>query len=474
MKKIIIPIAVIAAVGLVAPKFTGNAINQGLDDLVAGINQAPGYTASIKSRDTSWFSSSAVVNVALDPELFADLSADAADTEMFENLTADINFTAQHGPFLTLNGFSIGLSAWKADVSDSVFREFLAYDEDKKFYSMEGKMGLLGGISYADNIPEFNVIADETAEDVNDTIAFSGWDGSGTMAAGESTYAGKMDSFVASGDNLGMTLEIKFVTLDMSIEGSLIDAMSNVFYDSKGKFVIGSINFDSPMSQSAGNIQNVVMDVVSEKSEDGKLMDFNMNYMVESIDVPNFKGSNLVVKTEINNLEKGFFEAYQEAVAKPAQMEQAMVAVIENNLLTQLQASPEFNITEMSGNVADGKFSGRILAKVTGIDSLPEPLEDPAFWVSKAVVDSKLTLDKAMALWLGEQVVASQIQADPSADGMTDEEIKAIAEQQVESMIGMFTQQGMITINADGDYEMTFSMQDGQALLNGNPMPIPL
>ena len=54
-----------------------------------------------------------------------------------------------------------------------------------------------------------------------------------------------------------------------------------------------------------------------------------------------------------------------------------------------------------------------------------------------------------------------------------DEEIKAIAGEQVEGMIEMFTQQGMITINADGEYEMTFTMQDGQAMLNGNPMPLP-
>jgi uncharacterized protein YdgA (DUF945 family) len=142
-------------------------------------------------------------------------------------------------------------------------------------------------------------------------------------------------------------------------------------------------------------------------------------------------------------------------------------------LLPQLQAAPEFNITEMSGNVADGNFSGKVMAKVAGIDSLPEPLEDPGFWISKAVVDSNLKLNKAMALWIGEQVISSQIQADPNAAGMTDEEISAIAVEQVEGMIGMFTQQGMITVNADDEYEMTFSMQDGQAMLNGNPMPLP-
>ena len=127
----------------------------------------------------------------------------------------------------------------------------------------------------------------------------------------------------------------------------------------------------------------------------------------------------------------------------------------------------------MSGKVAEGNFSGKVMAKVSAVDSLPEPLEDPAFWLSKAVIDSNLKLDKAMALWVGEQFVANQIQSDPNAAGMTDEEIKAIAGEQVEGMIEMFTQQGMITVNVDGEYEMTFTMQDGQAMLNGNPMPLP-
>jgi uncharacterized protein YdgA (DUF945 family) len=63
--------------------------------------------------------------------------------------------------------------------------------------------------------------------------------------------------------------------------------------------------------------------------------------------------------------------------------------------------------------------------------------------------------------------------SDPNAAGMTEEEISAIAAQQVEGMIGMFTQQGMITVTPEGMHEMTFTMKDGQAMLNGNPMPLP-
>jgi uncharacterized protein YdgA (DUF945 family) len=317
-------------------------------------------------------------------------------------------------------------------------------------------------------MPKFTIIAQDGGDEA---IAFSGWNGKGATSSGNTAYSGVTDLVSVSAE--GVTFEMKSMTLAASSDGDWTAAMQGDFYNSVTQFTIASINFDMPMLDTNAKLEKLIIDVKTEKSEDGNLMDMGVDYAIESIEAPEFSGRNLVVKTEINNLEKAFFKAYQEASTKPAQMEQAMVDMIENNLLPQLQAAPEFNITEMSGNVADGNFSGKVMAKVAGIDSLPESLEDPAFWISKAVVDSNLKLNKAMALWIGEQVIASQIQADPNAAGMTDEEISAIAVEQVEGMIGMFTQQGMITVNADDEYEMTFTMQNGQAMLNGNPMPLP-
>ena len=104
--------------------------------------------------------------------------------------------------------------------------------------------------------------------------------------------------------------------------------------------------------------------------------------------------------------------ASQDASANPLELEQ-MAEVLKSSLLPQLQASPEFNITEMSGSVGNGSFSGKMLMKITDVDSMPDVLEDSEFWVSKAGVDSAITLDKAMALWVGEKMLVSQLQGDP-------------------------------------------------------------
>jgi uncharacterized protein YdgA (DUF945 family) len=362
----------------------------------------------------------------------------------------------------------LGLSAWKAEVDPSVFRELLAYAEDEKFYSVTGNVGLFGGVNFEDIMPKFTVIPQDGGDEA---ITFSGWNGKGTASSESATYSGAIDLVTVSAE--GVTFEMQSMILEGSVEGDWTAPMRGDFYNSASQFAIASINVDMPMLDTSAKLEELIIDVKTQKSEDDNLMDMAINYAIGSIQAPQFSGRDLVVKTEVNNLEKGFFKAYQEASAKPAQMEQSIADIIETKLLPQLQASPEINITEMSGKVADGNFSGKVMAKVSAIDSLPESLEDPAFWVSKAVIDSNLKMDKAMILWVGEQVVANQIQADPNAAGMTGEEIKAIAGEQVEGMIEMFTQQGMITVNADGEYEMTFTMQDGQAMLNGNPMPLP-
>ena len=112
--------------------------------------------------------------------------------------------------------------------------------------------------------------------------------------------------------------------------------------------------------------------------------------------------------------------------------------------------------------------------KITGVGSLPDVLDDPGFWVSKAGVDSVITLDKAMALWVAEKMLISQLQGDAqTVKQMTNKEIKDLAEQQAGSMIEALSQQGMVIVNGEGNYTMTFTLTDGQATLNGNPMPLP-
>jgi len=159
--------------------------------------------------------------------------------------------------------------------------------------------------------------------------------------------------------------------------------------------------------------------------------------------------------------------------ANPLALEE-MASEFESKLLPQLQVSPAFNITEMSGTVGDGSFSGKMLTKVAGVEGIPANLEDLGFWASKVVVDSKFEVEKAMALFVAEMSLNSQFKNNPAISAqMTDTEIEALAGQQAATMVDTLSQQGMVAVNAEGNLEIIFTMKDGQAVLNGNPMPLP-
>ena len=215
------------------------------------------------------------------------------------------------------------------------------------------------------------------------------------------------------------------------------------------------------------------MDGVSKQSDDGGLMDVDFNYGIGKIITPQFTAKDLVIKSEFLNLERGFITAMQEASANPLVLEE-MASDYENKVLPQLKASPAFNITDISGTFSDGDFSGNIFTKITGVDGIPANIEDPVFWASKIVVDAKLEVERAIALFIAERSLFSQFKSNTEVFGqMSDTEIEKLAEMQAATMLDMLSMQGMIASNAEGNFEIDFTIKDGQATLNGNPIPLP-
>lgn len=460
MKKIISLVVVLALLGLFGPNIIGNKVNDNLEDTVASINKMTGYSATIESRSKSWFETTAVVNVEIDPELFGEV----ADMGALRTWSSNLNVSIQHGPFLTLNGLDLGLFAWKAESDEALLREFLEYGQEARFYSIEGKVGLLGSVSYIDNIPSFSI----SNTGLRSPPKFSGWSGEGLISATQSNYMGKMDSFVVAEN--GDRIEIKSVKLNVGYEGSWADVLTDIFYESSMEFAIGSIYFDAEEVEL--NLEDLLMSFASKISEDGKLMNIDADYSIGEIGTPLLTLQDLLIKTEINNLEKEFVGAYQKVLEQPFNDPEVMANMLKNSLLRQLEVSPELNFTEISGKLADKGFSAKLLTKVTGIDTLPDDLSDPLFWRSKMVIDSNLTLDKAAAILAVEKMIY-QIEPGLSELYLSKKEIRDLAKEKVEEMVLMLVMLDYITVNQDDEYEMAFTMQDGQAMLNGKLIPLP-
>lgn len=461
MKKIIISVVLITTIGLVGPKIIGGGVNQKIDDFVATVNQTPGYQVTVVTQESSWTSTVATINVGLDPALLGDMASNPMARELLDDLSVNFYVTAQHGPFLTLNGPALGLLAVKADAEKTLLREQLIYSEDKPLYSLAINLGLLGGASFSDKLQAFKLREAET-------VSISSWNGKGSMSSNHFDYQGEMDGFTAE---LGPEkLALTSVALNINTEDSLLATLTSPFYDSAGDFTIGSILFDD----SAGGkvaLKNINISGASEVSKDGQLMDIDIKYGVEEVSIPNFNASDLLLKTQLVNLEKGFMTVLQNASNNLIEMEQ-LAELFDASILAQLQASPEFNITELSGKVGDGDFAGNMLIKLTGVNQMPAYLADPGFWLSKLVVNSRLEIEKATAIWVAEKILTNQLQSN-NAGQMDQAEIESLAREQAEITVNMLTAQGMVTVNAKNNLELTFSVKDGLVVLNGNPIPLP-
>jgi uncharacterized protein YdgA (DUF945 family) len=478
MKKTLLAVtSIIVLVSVIAPKIVCNSFNQKLDSVVELINQNPVYNVTIIDRASDWFSSTATINVGLDSSTFNNNVGQKAYNEMqgvFANMNVDVVIDAQHGPILTQNGLALGWLAWNARVDGNSLRETLEFDVNTPFYQITSHTNLLGASSYTDTIPSFLIKDDE----IFTQLSFSGWNGFGTFSDSETRFQGMLETvFVNSAFG---KFELNQWSVDSKIQGNLMDAMAGNFQNSTMSMQIQDITFEQVTGQATDQaktaITEISMRVNSKFDEATSLLDTEINFSLKDLTTAELNVSSVSVNTEINNLKEQFFQAYQilmnQLSKKPEKMQENLDNFMQTELLGQLQAEPEFNISSFQAKINQGNITGSLNSKLEQITKLPDAIESPVFWLQHLMVTGQINADKSVALWLAIDTIKSQIKADPSAAQMTKEEIAAIAEQKAPAMLQGIQQQGMFTETATG-YQLKFSLADGQAQLNGNPMTLP-
>lgn len=469
MKKNLIALFLIAAValGLIGPKIIGNNLEESTDEFIATLNKTPGYQVTVLQESFNWFSSSMTVNVGIDPSLFEELPVNSAVAEIFSTLSTNLNITAQHGPFLYLNGLDLGGLALRMETESDFLREIISYSQSSSLYLLEADIGLLGNMSYIDKIQAFS------SGDAGGKLTFSGWAGEDSLSSNYLAYKGNMDT-LTFGVAEGTVLAMNSLSASMTADSSWTDMMINPVYDSTSELVLGSLTASIPTLDDMNiAIKNMVLKGTTATQSDEQLLNIGMAFNVGELTSGMIESKNLVFKSEINNLEKGFILAAQEGSLNAQDVDKVQ-EVLSKILLPQLQASPEVIITELSGTVEEGNFSGNVLIKLDGIDKLPDYPDDPKFWLSKVSIDSRIEANEDMAMWLGEAALTQQFKANPAiTESMTAKEIKELASAQTAGTLDVLSQQGMLSLTEEGNFELTFSLENGQAKLNGNPMPLP-
>lgn len=205
MKKSALVLGSLLVVGVIAaPKIVGYKISSSVNEVVDTINQTPGYSATVTTMDSGWFTTTANIEVTVDASKLATI-LDVKNG----NPSLQIVLDASHGPFLGGESAGLGWAVWSVDVAGDSLREIADWEQGTSLYHMEGSAGLLGSVNYSQIIPAFTV---ETAID-DTTVNFSGHQGA---------YSGS-DMAYNSVDGTDITVTSPKGTINASFKANLVN-----------------------------------------------------------------------------------------------------------------------------------------------------------------------------------------------------------------------------------------------------------
>ena len=456
----------------VAPYFIGTSVHENVNAAVNEINQQAVYSAEVLSYDKGWFSTTAEIKLAVDFQALINAqNVDSTDIPMEENPGITATLVAHHGPVYFGDGLGLGRVHYTVSIDGNELREYVQWDGQQPIYRNEGVVGLFGGLSYADVIPALSA----TAEEEGFTLLFSGYAGEAEPDGDKTLYTSSGESLSISADEF--SLEMKYLSMDMSYDGDMVAAFKGDLFESTGKARIESIEISNIEPGATVKIENLAFATDVKIDEDNNTANVYVEYAVDKAVGPELDATDMVLGVAINNLDIDFIKAYQEfsnnSLLVPSEEVPAkMMEFIEANLLTQLKAEPEINITKLKATLPEGSFNAYANTKLVGIDALPGTLEDAAYWVTHLLADAQITADKALAQSMASGYMMGQLMATPQAQNMTAEELQAAVEQQTPMMLSTFAQQGLIKETEKG-YETKLTLKDGEASVNGTPIPLP-
>lgn len=456
----------------VAPYFVGNNVESNLNTAVDEINELAIYSAEVLSYQKGWFSTTAEVKLAIDFEALSNAqSLDSADTPLNENPSVVATLVAHHGPVYFGDGIGLGRVHYTVSVDGDELRDYVQWDGQLPIYHNEGVVGLFGSVSYSDAIPALSA----SSEDDSFTVLFSGYTGEAVPDGDNTLYTSSGESLSMSADEFSM--ELSNLSMDMSYKGSFVEAFRGDLFESEFKALIERIKVTGIEANETVELANVALVTDTKIDESTNTANIYVEYAIEKIVGPELEATDMALGLAINNLDIDFIKAYQEfsnsSLLIPSEEVPAkMMEFVEANLLSQLKAEPELNITKLKATVPEGSFTAHANTKLVGIDALPGTLEDVAYWITHLLADAQITADKAFAQSMASGYMMGQLLATPQAQNMTEEELQAAVEQQTPMMLSTFAQQGLIK-ETEAGYETKLELKEGKATVNGTPIPLP-
>jgi uncharacterized protein YdgA (DUF945 family) len=466
MKKVLLAVIGIVLVALVVTPFVaGQKTQESLDAWVAQMNALGGYDFSWEKYQKGWLGTEAVLKVGL--KLPPGL--DGATSEL-QDWTIPLQLSLHHGPILWRDGFKPGwfsgelyLSSEHQDWVD----QNLSVEGEGPFFVSKVIMDLAGNTTIRERSLPFKVSKD------GNQFELAGYQGEGTIGRGGLVqYSGVLATVTVSGSDGNLQMD------DMKFR------MSSDFGGKVGQYALPGSGEFSVASMEAANESGKAfhlrdMTVSTDMSFNAEKTVGNMRMVMAFAEMNALeeKVENAKFDFSFNNLSLTFFNKYMELVQQVVDSDgetnpmltMQMMGLVSSDLLP---AGPEINIHQLGFKMPEGAldFNGSIAVSPEAAKDMANPMAI----LSHLTVKAALNTDKPLAFRLVRQNTLKDLnQAQFEGENqMTEDEKQSLADNQAHMQLDMLTIQGML-VDKGEQYQAVFEFTDGQAVLNGKPMPLP-
>ena len=262
------------------------------------------------------------------------------------------------------------------------------------------------------------------------------------------------------------------VSTDFDIDSGIFKIYEDLLYSGSGSFNFKKLTGIDPTTKSEYSLEESTMKFESVYDEAEAVVNYDVELSTEGFVSNEFTLDKSVFTYGLKNLSKEIVVFYSDLASKPLDAEMLTNQFMQEGLLEIIQKEPEI-YTSFNTAVNGSKAYSTMSMKLADVTELPASLEDSVFWLQHAVVEAKLTAEKDIALFIMKLILEQQLAASPDVANMDPAELAEIVEQQTAATLDGVIQQGML-LETDEGYEVTFTMENAEAFLNGNPFPLGL
>lgn len=485
MKKIIGAALILVLVILLAGPFVaGMKAERELQNAIEKFNAYPGYELAWTEYQRGWFSTEAVLSVGFDMSQWPN---DDADPIVFPTLP--LNIQISHGPILltkqqeavqgadegqSSGGLNLGWYSWRLDLSPDQtawLQERLNSDSEGDLYDAWGHMGLTGSVAFNDKLQAFS-IDDEAG---NRFITVNGYAGSGAVSsAGELSYQGHFEGMdVAAQDAL---LVLGNTTLEFSGDLSRID-WNTFLYPSDFSMTLESLRIQGNEGEML--MTNTHFSGAVEMPTDENWFTLTANMGVEQVIAGDVRIDNAVMDLAYERISTRAYQAYIDMVkamseSATAQQDMDYQSFFTPEIMQEFFANgPAFVLRDLSFSMPEGSFDGDFELAIQKDLVEPVPVINPLMLIQAITLAANVEIDQTLALYFSKEASRARMQATMNEEDVEPEDAEAALIEEAQATVDMLLAQNILVKDGE-DLKATMQFIDGQLLLNGNPIPLPL